>query len=349
MNGSQRGVGSCSQVGCPVAETGECLNGLEPSKCPNFSPDPSEERDKDTQATMLPSEEQDDVTESSTPSEPLPVTSGARRKGIGVDLPSGEALVLAEVASIRAASLPRLVVITGPPSAGKTTIVISIYEALQFGELDEHLFCASVTLPALELRCFLNRPESGLEFPDTAHTQPSNEPRFLHLRTALSENPKVHTDVLFGDISGEDFEDIRNNSGVIERMEYLGIVDHLAVVVDGAALCAPGERDVAAMDSLQLVARFSASGHLPEDCEFHIVTSKMDLVEHRGGEDAVAFARALSARLVAAAEKKFARVKEHFVAARPVGPPPTDGKQLHSLYSSWVAYCRPLPGPEASE
>ena len=341
MSHPEASGGNCTQPGCPVAETGECLNGLPPAKCPHYSQEPATAEHGSAESTIS----------GTAPAGDLPDDQPMNKKkssghSEGVELPRGEALIPREVVNIRAESLPRLVVIAGPPKAGKTTLVTSIFEALQCGGFGGHLFSASATLPGLEQRCFLNRPESGLDFPDTEHTRSSAEPRFLHLRTAKEEPPGTHVDVLFGDISGEDYEDIRNNSGVIERMAYLSMADHLAIVVDGETLCHPGERDTTDMISSPLMERFVASAEVSHDCQVHVVISKMDLVEHNGGEDALAFASDLSERLKKSAERRFEHVVKHFVAARPTGDEPSNGRKLDMLYRSWAAYCRPLPAQE---
>lgn len=315
---------TCLQEGCPFSTTGECQDGFNPAEeCPHLVDRPPAGPERNVAESA----------ESSMP-EPEPV-----EQTVYVDLPSGDVLRLGDVQRIRPASIPRMVVLAGPPDAGKTTIITEIYDAFQLGRFDEHMFAESSTLPAFEERCFLNRPESGAENPDTEHTQPRVEPEFLHLRIAKVATPSQHLDLLFGDISGEDYERVRNNAAALQTMDHLRFADHVLLVVDGASLC-DGRRHSAGLAAGQLLERFATDTTIPKDAQLHLVVSKMDIVE---AHEAVPRAARQLEILADSVGDRFADVRQHFIAARPLAGVPEAGTGLEALLATWVGYGRPLP------
>src|SRR5437899_3513700 len=91
---------SCTREGCPIASTGQCLEGFEPpSTCP-----------------YLRSIESSDTGVAST-------------QASFIDLPTGEALDELQANEVTRQEFTRVVILAGPSGSGKTTILTALFEA----------------------------------------------------------------------------------------------------------------------------------------------------------------------------------------------------------------------------
>src|SRR5687767_6400391 len=100
---------SCTQAACPVIKTGQCIEGLKPTECPNY------------------------IAEGVV----VPVAQVVARKDV-VELPSGAALDAAGTYEIGREAIPRVVLLAGEERCGKTTLIASLYELFQEGAVGSY-------------------------------------------------------------------------------------------------------------------------------------------------------------------------------------------------------------------
>jgi energy-coupling factor transporter ATP-binding protein EcfA2 len=135
-----------------------------------------------------------------------------------IDLPVGKELDDTSAARLQAARLTRLIVVAGPPGAGKTTLVTSLYELFQKKSVGGISFAGSSTLPAFERRCHISRTASERSQPDTERT-PYGEVRYLHIRVGADDLRYNPLDLLFTDVSGESFERARDSISNVSNLD----------------------------------------------------------------------------------------------------------------------------------
>jgi energy-coupling factor transporter ATP-binding protein EcfA2 len=195
-----------------------------------------------------------------------------------VDLPSGKELDDAGAAKLQAARLVRLIVVAGPPGAGKTTLVTSLYELFQKKPVGKIAFGGSGTLPAFERRCHISRTASERSVPDTERT-PYGEVRYLHLRVGSDDLRHNPLDLLFTDVSGESFERARDSISECQQLGFLKMADHFLLLMDCEKLIDRVKRWDAANDSMALLQSCLDSGMLGNNCFVNVLWTKYDFVE----------------------------------------------------------------------
>ena len=122
----------------------------------------------------------------------------------------GAALRLDESYQVANALRPQFVLLMGDRDVGKTTLLAELHHSYLQAPFAGYLFAGSRTLIGFEERCFLSRFQSGLENEDTERTK-SRDIRLLHLSLAPEAMPLRRTDLLFGDVSGERYRDIKTS------------------------------------------------------------------------------------------------------------------------------------------
>jgi hypothetical protein len=282
----------CSQPGCPIAISGRCLEGFNPSStCPYLA------------RSELP---QDEVA--SYNSQEL------------VDLPSGEALSERQAASVTQEDPSKVIIIAGPFNSGKTTILTSLFEAFQEAPFGNFLFRGSRTLVGFERRSHLGREESGAAEPDTTHTSLREGVVFLHLALASLERGEFnHLSLLLSDISGELFRSVRDSSQAAKDLTVLGRADYLCIVIDGEKISTPEGRQIARNDSRSILRSIIEADSLAHGCVIDVAFTKWDIVV-----ESIASARGLETREFIEATKAALKaiassfeVRFHEIAARP--------------------------------
>ena len=223
----------------------------------------------------------------------IPVDSGPEAGTNMVKLGTGEALTMAEAALVSGSQRAPVIVLAGPASCGKTTLLTSLYQRFQEGSFGGFHFAGSLTLVGFERRCHLSRVASGQEMADTERTKFGLEDQILHLRLAPGE-PARPIDLLLSDLAGETFRRIRDDTRECASVPLLWRADHLAVLLDGKQLASTRERNGVRSDARQLLRACFDSGVLQPDVTVEVVATKWDLIR-AAGEDAESFARETAA------------------------------------------------------
>jgi len=235
-----------------------------------------------------PSEEEISSKKRSSPEEHAAVdgsTNDAQKNGENsgrralVPLKSGEALTAQEAFSITAASRTRLLVIAGAVGSGKTTLIASIFHRFQKGSFAGYYFAGSDTLIGFDERSYLARIAPEREVATTKRTIPGISRNLLHLRVRKPDLRERASDLLFIDLSGEDYEEFKDSPDECRRFAMIARADHLIVLVDGSKLVDPAARQGAKRNAGMLLQSCIDSEQLGRHSQVDIIISKWDLVD----------------------------------------------------------------------
>jgi hypothetical protein len=237
----------CANPECDFAQTGDCTDGLEPADCP--------------QITMHGDSAEERPTEAPAPPQVPPV----------VRLFGATALSPPEADDIAAVRGATMVLLAGEAEAGKTTLLVSLFELFRQGPLDEVRFAGSQTLMAFEERAWPGRAASGVNEPDTERTVEGL--RFLHL---LLHRDGQLRDVLLTDIWGEPFENIIEGDASTEAVPLVGRADVAIVLVDGERIANLALRQDTVRRARMLVGGLTENGALREQARLIVALNKTD-------------------------------------------------------------------------
>ncbi|MEW5852491.1 MAG: hypothetical protein AB2A00_27140 [Myxococcota bacterium] len=237
----------CPQSGCSAASTGKCLEGLALEECPHWR------------------------------KRAVPAAPKRAKPEEGIALRDAEALSAAETATVMGRWPARLVVFVGDVESGKTTLLATVFELFGAGAAREHRFARSVTLHGFERRCFEARITSGREQPATRRTDADDEPRFLHLGVRKTANQLI--DLLFTDISGEHFAELRDRPSESALLPIVKRADAVVVTLDGLMLSDPTKRHACVARSTHLIRSLGEVGALRRATGVQVVITKHDLVD----------------------------------------------------------------------
>ncbi len=253
-----------------------------------------------------------------------------------IQLSSAKAMTYEEAYSITAASRTRLIVLAGAPRSGKTTLVAALFHAFQRGKFGDYWFSQCATLLGFDERCHDARICSLRERQDTERTKSGTQHLLLHLQVRESETGPV-TDLLFLDMSGEDFEDARDSVDECAKLHFLRRADHFVLLVDGERLADGTNRQKAKTDALTLLRSCFDSQQLDQHSLVDVLISKWDLaVANQEQVDAVTqFADLLSTQVQERFESRCARLRIARIAARPEKGFPL-GYGLDEVFPAWV-------------
>ena len=210
-------LSGCRQEECTVAETGACLFNNDPTTCP-------------FQASEV-------VDSNSTKSEVelvLPLEEPEKKPQFPISL----SLTLTQAREIMHGRYFNLVGILGPPNAGKTASLVSLYLLISRGRLAGFSYADSRTLMAFHEISQGARQWSEGQLPEqlTTHTELVDDRTagFLHLRLKPSDREEA-LDLLFSDLPGEWTTALTDNNRV-DRLKFLKRADVVWLVVDGQQL-----------------------------------------------------------------------------------------------------------------
>jgi hypothetical protein len=192
-----------------------------------------------------------------------------------VDLGLGEDLSLADCLPITRANPTRVVILAGEVGSGKTTLLATVYEYFQGGPYADHAFAGSVTLLAFERCCHDARIISGRNKEATERTKHKGEYRFLHLKLKNLTTTTCQ-DVLFTDVSGELFRELRDSTDECKQHTIISRADHFVLLVDGERIVNPITRGKAVSDATSLLRQCIDAGVLSDKSYIDIVFTKMD-------------------------------------------------------------------------
>ena len=202
----------CRNQDCRVSETGKCVEGLAPDKCPHVvrdaaGPQPAEASDAKEEHASAPD----------------------------IRLSKSERLALSDASAVLRSAPTRVVAIIGPTSCGKTSMIASLCDLFQQGKVGSLQFAGSRTLFAFEQACHHARAASRRTSPESEHTSLASGLGFYHLamRKAASSNI-LH--LLLADRSGEDYRSAADDPSISGEFVEIRRADTVAVLVNGELL-----------------------------------------------------------------------------------------------------------------
>jgi hypothetical protein len=239
----------------------------------------------------------------------------------------------ADVGTLSARQISRVVFIAGMPNTGKTTLLASLYDAFLRGPVDPVQFAGSRTLPRLEAISFYARIESERESAATKRTNFKDEVEFVHLDLARrSGGDRFH--LFLTDISGEAFEHVRDSVQYARRFSIVRYADFLCLMVDAAVLSNLEKRQGAAHDADLILDSFMQEGLISQSTSVQVVVSRTDLIPLSDEARTRAFIRSVVDSLLTRIQGVCARAGMFMIAARPSHGKPVG---LQELFDSWFA------------
>lgn len=174
----------------------------------------------------------------------------------------------------------RLVLLVGEPGTGKTALTAMLWQ--QFLEQDGlagHRLAGSRTARGFERRAHWARTASGqarVDFPPTG----LEDGGVLHLRVRRPDGRRV--ELLLSDLAGEHFKRVREGRPLLDELPWARRGDRFIVVLDAAALCVPGESEIAATRARRLLLALQAPGVVRENARVALVVTKTDTINEFG-------------------------------------------------------------------
>lgn len=304
----------CKRDGCSPEESGDCIDGLPLTDCPNrYVFEPVDEAFADIDSSLVKSFEVD-----------------------GVLHHNGEALNIAEADMHLRKHGATVVAFIGCPGAGKTTTAVMLYELSKRRHLESFGFAGSYTIRGFQERAHMSLLASGRRIPDTVRT-PGNTPvSFLHLRLQKTGGDNESIELLLSDRSGEDFEQCLNEPALCETFPEIIRANCHVLLIDGEKLVNSDVASKHISDIKRLVFALNQYGLLSGSGLLQIVLTKHDLVsqsEHR--EKAFERFNLIIKDIKKRLEGTTIRVAEYKLAARPLCSQFNLGDGLVNLISDW--------------
>lgn len=297
----------CKLANCTIATDGRCLEGQK-NDCPNLLL--NEPSDK----TGVPLSATGEGSEASA--SPYPPSE---------DLYSGLPLEIAEAREFCRRARAIVVVFAGMPDSGKTSLLARWHQQFQIGPLGGYDFAGSRTLPRFEELNWKSSVESGVGSPTMDRSSRKYDNTFLHFTVRQRVNGAELVDILLNDISGDTFREAIAAESLFEQLICLRRADHLALVVDGAAIAQRELRYDHCAKARNFVQRVLQTGQVGKQTVLHLIIAKLDelLKEELRAENLDA-ATKLETDFAAQFSSRVAKVHYWRLAARPLdGTMPT--------------------------
>jgi energy-coupling factor transporter ATP-binding protein EcfA2 len=309
----------CANRECRVAETGRCVEGFELSACPHYG------READ-------------------PAEPAVEEEAPADDGAGLHLPGADTLTPEVASGVLRRSDARVIAVIGPKGAGKTSLVASLYDLFQEGDVGGAEYARSDTLHAFELACHDARMASRRSEPDMERT-PHGEVRFYHLD--LAGGPAGGSlSFLLGDRAGEEYRAAADDAGELDPFPEIVRADTVTVLVDGQRLQDSGARHNLRSEVMMILQALQDGGVLGTGQQLLLVLTKLDAVQASPHRDrAQADFEALRAQVERVFGDSFGRVETCQVAASPKTAAVQRGLGVAEVLASWAVPSRRPDSP----
>lgn len=293
----------CSNPDCRVAETGECVEGLEIEACPNFG----------GQEAVSTADEQP----------PLDLVS----------LSDGHTLDLGSTSRVLRAGPSRVVAIVGATASGKTSLIAGLYDLFQQGPVADLKFAGSLSLRAFELACHDARAASRRV---TSHMNrtPLGEVRFYHLE--LGVNSENRTALVLADRAGEDYRAACDDVSLAGSFAEIRRADTLTVLVDGEKLLDSGARHNLRSDVILMLQSLKDGAAIKQETNLAVVLTKSDLIRDANAERAARDFAAIYADIVRMFDGDFTEVRQFTVAAYSMSESVPRGEGVADLLRFWM-------------
>jgi hypothetical protein len=321
----------CKLPECPFSQDGRCLEGRGES-CPNLIPDEAVETD-----------DKKTLAESATPEERTPPFSPIEK------LYSGLPLELSDAQEFTRGSRAIIVALAGNRDSGKTSLLARLHQLFQEGIMAKCAFAGSRTLPRFEELNWLATIESGASVPLMERSSQRFDNSFLHFKVSPLGEENAAVDILLNDISGETFGEAIATQSVCDRLIGLARCDHLALVLDGAALLTAvlqHDHEAKARNFLQRVIQ---SGQIGKQTMLHLIISKMDLINHsEQRKEILDAATRLETKFTNEFSDRVGSLRCWRIAARPTDGSLPTGEEIANLFYTWATTTHRYPVPEIS-
>ena len=253
-----------------------------------------------------------------------------------IKLSAGQALDIQETYDITASEETKLIVLVGPSSCGKTTIIATVYQLFLRGPLGDYYFAGSKTLQGYEQRSHLSRFSSNRREPTTIRTSGGVSNLFLHLRLWNSKQG-TYINLLFADVSGEDYEEyITNVDAVQEHLEFIKSANYVIAVLDGALLTDKSRRNGLSDSMAQLLLTIIDADLISYKSKLQVLFSKYDVIDTEENVNVMSYIGYCKKKYQEKFRKNFSEIELHEIAAMPQnGDKYSFGSGLDKLFLSW--------------
>jgi len=317
-------MANCKLTDCTVAEDGRCLEGRG-GDCPNLLADSS----------PVP-----------LATQPSPVDNSNLNASVHYPpvetLHLGVPLEIADAQEFCRRGRAIVVTLVGMTETGKTSLLARFHQLFQSGPVGGYDFAGSRTLPRFEELNWLATIESGVGTPRMEHSSRQYDNSFLHFTVRERVIGSEPFDILLNDISGETFPEVIAAESVCEQLLCLSRADHLAVIVDGAAITKRHLRHDHVAKAMNFVQRVLQTGQINKQTVLHLIITKLDELskEEQKAENLEA-AEKLETDFKVQFSSRVARIHCWRLAARPLdGSMPTE-EIVTQLFSTWAgSTCR---------
>lgn len=167
----------------------------------------------------------------------------------------------------------RLVLVMGEAATGKTALLAALWQRLlERGELAGHSLAGSRTALGFERRAHWARLDART--PEACFPPSPTGEALLHLRVRRPDGARV--ELLLSDLSGEQFERVREGRSLTAEIPWAARLDRAIVVVDSQVLARPGESEIAITRAQRLVLALETSAAVRESARIALVLTKAD-------------------------------------------------------------------------
>lgn len=252
-------------------------------------------------------------------------------------LSSGQALDIQETYKITAKEDTKLIVLVGPFSSGKTTIIASVYQMFLRSPVNEFYFAGSKTLLGFEQRSYFSRFTTNQQEPMTGRTSSGVSNIFLHLRLWDSKK-NTYINLLFADVSGEDYERyIGNVDAARENLAFIKYADYITSILDGELIIDKSCRNGLVNGMSQLLQTLVDANLTSEITKLQILLSKYDVIDNPKNQDVDRFIEYNKQKYQEKFESQFSRFEFFDIAAMPKnGDKYKFGSGILDLILSWA-------------
>jgi hypothetical protein len=318
---------NCNEKDCPVMTSGQCINNFTDLKqCPHYS--------EDTVDTIDPNEGDNNNHEGD---------NNDKNRTEDLTVHRGKSLSLLELNEIALSNYTRLVILAGMHDVGKTTALLSLMHLFETNEsYGGFLFSGSQTLVDFEQKAWPSRPDSGNIEADTGRTRHTlyADLKFLHLQLAEKEAVNVKKDLLFTDVSGELFKNIRDTKKDAQDFLIGKRADHFALFLDAGALSSFQQKVSARNSALEILKSLTENGMLTAKTRLQIVYSRWDLLLDSTNQNThLAYIDKLTKELQNLYGATF-EMTFHHLASRPKSDKAEFGFGLEELFKLWAGPSR---------
>jgi hypothetical protein len=301
----------CANPDCRVAQDGRCIEGFANKvECPQFG-----------KIQIVPAHDAADS---------FPASMS------GVAIPVSTTLTVEEADEVVKTREARVIAITGPFDAGKTSLIAGLYDLFNLGQVGGVAFGRSYSLHAFEEAAHDSRAVSRRESPEMNRT-PRGEVRFYHLElfdSSIGAAPSV----LLGDRAGEEYLETRSNIDLARAFPELSRADVLTMLVDGQRLLDAGQRHNVRSEVRQTIQAFVEAEVVRDTQCLAIVLTKLDALRKSAdrGDLAMQYFATLVQQLRTTYGANFSTIESFSIAAQPKSDGAKQGEGLEELLAYWM-------------